>query len=53
MKVVNIVNVSVKDDMVFRIKIEWFLDYNCLLRVIVRILKFYYREFKVILKNVI
>ena len=38
MKVVNIVNVSVKDDLASRIKIERFSDYNRLLRVTARIL---------------
>ena len=36
MKVVNTVNVSVKDDLASRIKIERFSDYNRLLRVIAR-----------------
>ena len=51
MKVVNIVNVSVKDDLASRIKIERFSDYNRLLRVTARILKLYHREPKATLKN--
>lgn len=51
MKVVNTVNVSVKDDMASRIKIERFSDYNRLLRVTARILKLYHREPKATLKN--
>ena len=39
MKVVNTVNVSVKDDLASRIKIARFSDYNRLLRVTARILK--------------
>lgn len=51
MKVVNIVNVSVKDDLASRIKIERFSDYNRLLRVTARILKLYHKEPKATLKN--
>lgn len=51
MKVVNSVNVSVKDELASRIKIERFSDYNRLLRVTARILKLYHREPKATLKN--
>ena len=51
MKVVNTVNVSVKDDLVSRIKIERFSYYNRLLRVTARILKLYRREPKATFKN--
>lgn len=51
MKVVNTVNVSVKDDLASRIKIERFSDYNLLLRVTARILKLYHTEPKATLKN--
>ena len=51
MKVVNTVNVSVKDDLASRIKIERFSDYNRLLRVTARILKLYRREPKANFKN--
>ena len=51
MKVVNTVNVSVKDDVASRIKIKRFSDYNCLLRVTARILKLYRREPKATFKN--
>ena len=51
MKVVNTVNVSIKDDLASRIKIERFSDYNRLLRVTARISKLYRREPKATLKN--
>ena len=51
MKVVNTVNVSVKDDLASRIKIERFSDYKRLLRVTARILKLYRREPKANFKN--
>ena len=51
MEVVNTVNVSVKDDLASRIKIERLSDYNRLLRVTARILKLYHREPKAILKK--
>ena len=51
MKVVHTVNVSVKDDLASRIKIERFSDYNRLLRVTARILKLYRREPKATFKN--
>ena len=51
MKVVNIVNVSVKDDLASRIKLERFSDYNRLLKLTARILKLYHRELKATLKN--
>ena len=51
MKVVNTVNVSVKDDLASRIKIERFSDYNRLLRVTARILNLYRREPKATFKN--
>ena len=44
MKVVNTENVSVKDDLASRIKIERFSDYKRLLRVTARILKLYRRK---------
>ena len=44
MKVVNTVNVDVKDDLASRIKIERFSDYTRPLRVTARILKLYHRE---------
>ena len=50
-KVVNTVNVSVKDDLASRIEIERFSDYNLLLRVTARILKLYRREPKATFKN--
>ena len=49
MKVVNTVNVSVKDNLASRIKIERFSDYN--LRVTARILKLYRREPKATFKD--
>ena len=51
MKVVNTVNVSVKDNLASRIKIERFSDYKRLLRVTARILKLYRREPKATFKN--
>ena len=51
MEVVNTVNVSVKDNLASRIKIERFSDYNRLLRVTARILKVHRREPKATLKN--
>ncbi|XP_068735648.1 uncharacterized protein [Montipora capricornis] len=51
MKVVNTVNVSVKDDLASRIKIERFSGYNRLLRVTARILKLYPRQPKATFKN--
>ena len=44
MKIVNTVNVSVKDDLASRINIERFSDYNRLLRMTARIIKLYRRE---------
>ena len=51
MKVVNTENVSVKDDLASRIKIERFSDCKRLLRVTARILKLYRRKPKAIFKN--
>ena len=51
MKVVNTENVSVKDDLASRIKIERFSDYNCLLRMTARIIKLYRKEPKATFKN--
>ena len=51
MKVVNTENVSVKDDLASRIKIERFSDYKRPLRVTARILKLYRRKPKAIFKN--
>ena len=51
MKVVDIVNESVKDDLASKIKIERLSDYNRLLRVTARILQLYRREPKATFKN--
>ena len=50
-KVVNTVNVRVKDDLASRTKIERFSDYNHLLRVTARTLTLYRREPKATFKN--
>lgn len=51
-KIVNLV-VNIKDLFVELIDILWFLRYEKLLRVIVRILMIFEKRFKVLFKNVI